>query len=379
MEAHLAQVESNQQRRIVWLLVVLGMAGIYVYVHLVVWQLFARTEDLPAYNTAGSVLPAKRGTILDATGHPLALADVRYEVDVTPRLLSSGQVKRLVPELARIFGTNEQELEQVITNTNPSSFVVLGRELPSRVKQELDALGQEIMSDPDPSARFTLSAFVTQAEDTRSYPEGTLAAALLGIINKEGVKTGLEQRYDDVIGGHDGQRSSLSGQLLGSGGGYQPVEDGADLVLSIDRNLQAEAERQLTQVISDSKAMRGTIIILDAVTGAVLTLANSPSFNPGDWASWSKLEPWVFNNMAVSATYEPRATFMPLTIAAALEANVITSATTYDDHGALLVGGQRFVNWDLKARPAIASSTLTDTLVTSRIYGTVYVGSLMGP
>ncbi|MCE5259021.1 MAG: penicillin-binding protein 2 [Chloroflexi bacterium] len=376
---HSETFEGNQQRRIVWLLMILGVVGMYIFAHLVFWQLFARSESMPVFTSNGTTLPATRGTIYDATGHPLALADVHYEVDVTPRLLSSGQIDRLVPELARIFDTSEEELYQVITNTNTTNFYVLGRELPSQVKQELDTLGEELMSDPDPTERFTLDAFVVQAEPIRSYPEGNLAASVLGIINKEGIKTGLELRYDEQIGGQDGQRSSLSGQLLSEEGGYQPVQDGADLVLSIDRNLQAEAERLLTQVVSDSKAVRGTIIILDAETGAVKTLANAPSFDPGDWNSWSKLEPWVFNNMAVNSTYEPRATFMPLTIAAALEANVITTGTTYDDHGALLVGGQRFVNWDVAKRPAIASSTLTDTLATSRIYGTVYIGSLMGP
>ena len=372
-------IESSQQQRITWLVVMMIVAGIYVFAHLVVWQLFAPKQSMPAYTAEGMSVPARRGTVYDATGHPLAMADVRYEVDVTPRLLSGEQIERLLPELSRIFGIREEELEQVITNTNPINYYVLGRELPPRVKQELDVLNDELMNDPEPTKRFNLNAFVVQSEPVRAYPEGILAANVLGIINKEGVKTGLELRYDDQLSGHDGQRGSLSGQLLSSEGGYQPVQDGSDLILTIDRNLQAEAERLLTDVVSNTKAMRATLIIMASQTGAILTMANAPSYNPGDWQSWSKLEPWVFNNMAVSATYEPRATLMPLTIAAALEANVITAGTTYDDHGALVVGGQRFVNWDLDKRPAIATSTLTDTLATSRIYGTVYIGSLMGP
>ncbi|NLV73221.1 MAG: penicillin-binding protein 2 [Chloroflexi bacterium] len=371
--------ESNQKRRISWLLIVMGVAGLYVAGHLVVWQIFAPAGKLSALASTSAELPAVRGTIVDRGGHALVLSDVRYEVSVTPRLLATAQIDRLIPELVRIFNKSEAELKQVITSTNQAAYVELGRDLDPQVKADLDELESRLLADPTPSARFGLDAFAIVPSPVRVYPEGSLAAQVLGLITKDGDKTGLELRYDAVMSGRAGQRSSKTGSLLGQGGGYIPVEDGATLVLTIDRNLQAEAERLLAVAVEASKAKRGTVIILDASSGALLTLANAPSYDPGAWKTWSGLDPSVFNNMAVSSPFEPRATQMPLTLAAALEANVITAGMTYQDFGSLMVGNQRFVNWDENRTANGTVTSITDTVVTSRIYGTAYIGSLMGP
>jgi cell division protein FtsI/penicillin-binding protein 2 len=370
--------ESGQQRRILLLLGVMAVAGIYLYVHLVGWQLFTRSEDIPGLLDQGSTIPAVRGAILDATGHYLAVNTVQYELDITPRMLSSAQIARLVPALAVILKQHEDDLLKVITNTNPTSYVVLGRELTAQTGREISALGQEIQNEANQDIKFAMSAFVMTPSSTRAYPDDGIAAQLIGLINKQGVKTGIEARYDDILSGVDGQRRSLSGQFFTRAGGYQPVQDGADLVLTIDRNVQARAEQLLQQGISATKAVRGTIVVLDSHTGAVLALANAPSFRPGHWQEWANLPQIAFVNTGVSSQYEPRATFMPLTIAAALETRVISTELSIVDSGEMAVGGQKFIDWDRSKRPAVSVTTLTDTLATSRIVGTVYIASLMG-
>jgi cell division protein FtsI/penicillin-binding protein 2 len=371
-------LESGQQRRILWLLVVVAIAGAYLYIHLVGWQLFVRSEDIPGLLDQGSTIPAVRGAILDATGHYLAVNTVQYELDITPRMLDAAQIARLVPSLAVILKQKEEDLYTVITSSNKVGYVVLGRELSAQTGRELSALEQEIKSETDPGIKFAMSAFVMTPSSTRAYPDDGIAAQVIGLINKEGVKTGIEARYDDALSGTDGQRRSLTGQFFTRAGGYQPVQDGADLVLTIDRNLQAEAELLVQQGISETKAVRGTILVLDSQTGAVLALANAPSFRPGQWQEWANLPQLAFNNTGVSSQYEPRATFMPLTIAAALETRVISTELTYVDSGEMEVGGQKFIDWDRTKRPAVTVTTLTDTLATSRIVGAAYYASLMG-
>lgn len=371
-------LESGQQRRILWLLVVVAIAGVYLYIHLVGWQLFIRSEDIPGLLDQASTIPAVRGAILDATGHYLAVNTVQYEVDITPRMLADKQIARLVPALAVILKQKEEGLYTVITSSNKISYLVLGRELSAQTGRELFALEQEIKSETDPGIKFAMSALVITPSSTRDYPDDGIAAQVIGLINKEGVKTGIEARYDDALSGTDGQRRSLTGQFFTRAGGYRPVQDGTDLVLTIDRNLQAEAERLLRQGISETKAVRGTIVVLDSQTGAVLALANAPSFQPGQWQEWAELPQLAFNNTGVSSQYEPRATFMPLTIAAALETRVISTELTYVDSGEMAVGGQKFIDWDRIKRPAVTVTTLTDTLATSRIVGAAYIASLMG-
>jgi cell division protein FtsI/penicillin-binding protein 2 len=371
-------MQSGQQRRILWLLVVMAVAGAYLYILLVGWQLFIRSEDIPGLLDQGSTIPAVRGAILDATGHYLAVNSVQYELDITPRMLSAQQITRLVPKLAVILNKSEVDLYSVITNTNPINYYVLGRDLSVQVGRAYFALEQEIQGDDNPMIKYAMNALAISPSSARAYPDDGIAAQLIGLINKEGVKTGIEARYDDVLSGIDGQRRSLTGQFFTRAGGYQPVQDGADLVLTIDRNIQAEAERLLQQGISETKAVRGTILVLDSHTGAVLAMANAPSFKPGQWQEWAKLPQAAFVNTGVSSQYEPRAAFMPLTIAAALETRVISTELTYVDSGQMDLGGQRFSNWDRAKRPAVTVTTLTDTLATSRVVGAVYIASLMG-
>jgi len=118
-------LESGQQRRILWLLVVVAIAGAYLYIHLVGWQLFVRSEDIPGLLDQGSTIPAVRGAILDATGHYLAVNTVQYELDITPRMLDAAQIARLVPSLAVILKQKEEDLYTVITSSNKVGYVVL--------------------------------------------------------------------------------------------------------------------------------------------------------------------------------------------------------------------------------------------------------------
>ncbi|MHB1354924.1 MAG: peptidoglycan D,D-transpeptidase FtsI family protein [Anaerolineae bacterium] len=373
-------LESGQQRRILWLLIVVAIAGAYLYILLVGWQLFVRGDDIPGLLDRGSTIPAVRGAILDATGHYLAVNTVQYELDITPRMLSGAQIERLVPSLAVILKRQEKDLYTEITNSNKSNYVVLGRELSAQTGRELFALEKELLNDTDKGIKFAMNAFVIAPSSSRAYPDDGIAAQVIGLINKQDVKTGLEARYDNVLSGVDGVRRNLSGQFFTRAGGYQPVQDGADLVLTIDRNIQAEAEWLLLEQagVSETKSIRGTIVVLDSHTGAVLALASSPTFQPGRWQEWADQPKSAFINTAVSSQYEPRATFMPLTIAAALETRVISTELTYVDSGEMTLGGQKFINWDLSTRPAVTTATLTDTITTSRAVGAVYIASLMG-
>jgi cell division protein FtsI (penicillin-binding protein 3) len=163
-------------------------------------------------------------------------------------------------------------------------------------------------------------------------------------------------------------------QILVSLSGYQAAQDGADLVLTLDRNIQHEAERILAAGIEAQKAASGSIVVLDPQTGGILAMAVYPSYKPGAYGEAESNENYV--NTAVSAIYEPGSVFKPLTLAAALEAGTITPESSYDDRGEIIVGGQKIMNSD---RQAHGTTTMTELLAYSRNVGAAYVATTLGP
>jgi len=329
-------------------------------------QLFPST-DLVSYAAKRNIentTKAKRGSILDATGHYLAVSAPAYKLGISPRDIPTKTVPIMVHELAEILDKPPQVLTDTLEN-NPSTWQVLVAEAPwSTAKKVLD-LGY-------------ISIDVERME-RRIYPNGELAAPVLGFVNRQTppqANYGIERRFHRELHGKDGVWFGIQGlsgrSLLITDRGYRPVQDGADIVLTIDRNIQYRAEAILRAVISDTKASSGNLIVMDPRTGAILAMANLPTYDPGHfWQSG----PALYQNTCISAGYEPGSVVKALTLAAALETRVIRADYVYDDRGEIRIGGCTITNSDKRAHGA---TTMTEMMAYSLNVGAAHLATLLG-
>lgn len=356
---------EDRRRRIVLLGVVLAGTGVALFGNLA-WQMLTRERTSPL--PLSSVITAARGNVLDGTGQYLVATGVKYKIGVSPKLLSEADKEKYTPVLAHILGMPETKVSSLLHTQGQYVQInskVLGGEWPSSVGQEMEKLGS--------------AAFRLEPRFRRVYPDDSLAASVLGFVDLGGEPHyGLERYYDDLLRGVDGKWQGITDSwgryVLASSAGYQASRDGADLVLTLDRNVQHAAEALLLKGIETCRATSGNIVVADPETGAILAMANYPTYRPEEYGEVDSYDQYV--NTAISAMYEPGSVFKPLTLAAALEARVIRATDTYDDRGEIIVGGQRILNSDRKAH---GSTTMTQLLAYSRNVGAAHVAALLGP
>lgn len=175
----------------------------------------------------------------------------------------------------------------------------------------------------------------------RFYPFGDLAAHILGFLDyssgsAEG-KYGAELYFNDLLSGKSGGVENK--KLIAA-------ESGKDLFLTIDPNIQTEAEEIVKNLIKTYEAEAGSVIVQDPKTGKILAMAAFPNFNPNNY---SKSEISTFLNPIVQSVYEPGSVFKLITMSAGIDSGKITPDTTYTDTGSFTANGKTIKNWDLKA------------------------------
>src|SRR5579864_7906523 len=180
-----------------------------------------------------------------------------------------------------------------------------------------------------------------QKEPKRFYPARDLAAQVLGSVGMEDSgQSGIEHEIDDALKGRAGQMfiSVEARRQLFADVETQP-EPGDNLVLTIDKNIQYIAEKELDQAIHDTQAIAGTVVVENPHTGEILALANRPTFNPN---LRKQITPGALTNRAVSYVYEPGSTFKLVTISAALEEKITNPNEIVDcQMGSIVYNGMR--------------------------------------
>lgn len=361
---------SGRHRRMVWLAVVWFGCSLIVVGRLVWWQLFPH-PDLRLYGEPGTAgaqtILAIRGNIRDCNGHYLAVSTIGYKVGVSPDLLTKDERGSLAPQVAELLGLEQDRVRDALgTRGQPYVSLETSKFYPYTQAHRLAALSPV--------------AFVLEPKYVREYPDGALAASVLGFLSAWGGKGnyGVEQFYEDVLRGADGTWEGLDDawgvQISLNADGYKAPRHGADLILTLDRNVQAMAEAILQEGIEQNKASAGNIVVLDPKTGAILAMANWPTYSPREYGLVQDKDQYV--NTATSWAYEPGSVFKPLTLAAALEARMIRPTDSYDDRGEIVVGNQRILNSDKKAH---GRTTMTELLAYSRNVGAAHVATLLGP
>ena len=174
----------------------------------------------------------------------------------------------------------------------------------------------------------------------RYYPEGPLAASVVGFVGKsetEGSvgRYGIEGYWNPIVGGSggflEGIRSAKGAWIPLAGRTFDAAVDGANLVLTLDRTLQYEVCERLRDAVKMYEAQSGSLVIMDPLTGAITTMCSVPDFDPNEYG---KVEnPAVYNNLSIFESYEPGSVFKPITMAAALDTNTVKPGDPFTDTG----------------------------------------------
>jgi cell division protein FtsI (penicillin-binding protein 3) len=348
--------------RLVALFVVLALSFGGVAARLLVLQV----RDADAYRALARdqrirniSLPAARGRILDRDGHELALSLPAKAVYADPFLVRDPDAT--AKALGPLLDVHRDLLRERLGAGG--RFVYLARRVAPAVAREIEALGL-------PGIGFL-------EESERYYPGGDLAAQLLGFVGIDEVGlAGLELQYDDVLAGRPGrmviEQDPAGNQIPHGETSYEAPIPGDDLVLTIDRDLQFQAERALQAAIQANGAQGGTVIMLDPTSGEVLALATRPGF---DANAFDEVDPALTQARAVTDVYEPGSVNKVITAAAALEEGVIgvDDILHVPDH--LLVADHVFHDAHTHA---IEPMTLTDIVSESSNVGTIRVAKLLG-
>jgi cell division protein FtsI (penicillin-binding protein 3)/stage V sporulation protein D (sporulation-specific penicillin-binding protein) len=212
-------------------------------------------------------------------------------------------------------------------------------------------------------------------EILRNYPYETFLSHVLGFVNKDGDgQYGLEQYWNDVLSGKEeyleGERGPFGFLFFHNDENI----DGADISLTIDYNIQYLAEKLLKNAHNQLNIEGGSIIVIDPTTGAILALADYPTFDPNNYSKTSNMG--VFQLSAIQKRFEPGSIFKPITMAAGLNEEVITPQTTYYDTGVVKVGGWPIYNYDKRIYPG--AITMTEVLEKSINTGAVFAQQKLG-
>ena len=267
-------------------------------------------------------LPANRGRIIDRNGLILASSVPAPSIWAIPE-----DVPRDDPvarkNLAKLLDMPLSDLQRKLEDED-KTFVWLKRQVDESVGKQIQALG--------------LKGIYQRKEYRREHPEGEATAHVVGFTNIEDKgQEGIELAFDDQLAGRAGSRRVIKdrlGRVIESVGEQVPPVDGKDIQLSIDSKIQFFAYQKLRDAVTSNKA---SVVVIDAITGEVLAMANYPSFSPDDRHGLTGEQ---LRNRALTDVFEPGSTMKPITVAMALEAGRVNPQTLIETGpGRYSIGG----------------------------------------
>ncbi|MEX2373878.1 MAG: penicillin-binding protein 2, partial [Dehalococcoidia bacterium] len=323
-------------------------------------------EQAAVSRQGAATLPAPRGAILDATGYPLATSVDTWDIYIDRFLWRDDeQALTAARGLADFMGMSPDVLYATGTEEDRGDVLVT-RQMDYATGLDLEAMdlwGVRLI----PSSR-------------RIYPEGDLAGQLVGYVGRDGHGLwGIESDFDPTLEGRPGwtttERDALGRPIAFSQQRVKEPVSGGEVQLTIDRFMQQMAEETLAAALLEYEARSGSIIVMDPYTGAILAMASQPSVS---LAAVDLNDPGLdalVKNAAVTDLYEPGSVLKTLTTAAALDLGLVTPESSFEDSGAVEVGGYTIRNWDLQAH---GLTSVRGYLQASLNTGSVWLAEMIG-
>lgn len=308
-------------------------------------------------------LPARRGLVVDVRGRILAGTALQQSVFADPKLMPDKQ--DAASAVARILGGSAVELGQDLVAAGQRRFFVVRRRI-----------------DDDQAAALKKSRVAgigTFDEPVRTYPQGALASQLLGFVSVDGLGlSGLENQCEDWLRGDAGFKTIIRDAARRAfwlaEDGYEAPRDGYHVVLTIDSVIQSIAEREIQAVVDKYKAESGVAVVMDPQTGAILAMANVPTFDPNHYQDYVAGSSWRFRNRAITDPIEPGSTFKPFVASFALMDKVTHLGEIIDCEGGTWRDGARVLH-DHHGLPPIP---FEDVVARSSNIGMAKLGKRLG-
>ncbi len=352
-------------RLIFWFIViVMGLLSLQ-FVRLQVLKAAAPSPDTP--RVVYSVERPHRGNIVDRNGYLLATDATRYQIVAVPSVLTETMVISVAHDLAPLVGITQDELIRRMHEGKTGTVIL--KYYASRTAA-------------DAVEKWQRQGLRVEYLPRRFYPEDRYGAFAIGFaqIDQNG-SYGIEAKYDQFLRENgDILPTSADGQVQpvpATFSMYVPSAVGRDLVLTIDRRIQAIAEEELQAAVTKYKAASGTVIVMDPKTGEILADASLPGFSPNTFYETTQLaggrDPFI--DPAVAGAYEPGSVFKIVTMAAGIDSGSITPNSTFRDDGVLVVGEREIRNSDRLAHGQVDIATI---LAKSLNIGSAQVAIKMG-
>ena len=343
-------------------LLLLGVFGVLTFVLLFAklyhWQITEHDELQSVavrQQTLRTTVEASRGTIYDRNGTILAMSASAEDIFLSPKeIIENDQDQNLIANgLAEILNLDAADILKKMEKTNSQSEI-----LKKKADDELADKVREVINENE------LRGVFLRPTSKRSYPKGTLASQVIGFANDNGGSMGLEATYNDELTGENGMvvtaRDRDGRSVLYQYDQYFDAENGCDLHTTLDTTIQYYLEKGVQELEARFGTGKGaTGIVMDVNTGAVLAMASLPTYDlnaPGkvynDFLTSGMTEEQIEENMkdllnkqwrskAINDTYEPGSTFKTLTLAMALEENVVDLNTGFYCGGNTTIEGQK--------------------------------------
>ncbi|HEX2755923.1 MAG TPA: penicillin-binding protein 2 [Candidatus Limnocylindrales bacterium] len=362
---------TDSRGRALILLIAFAVVGSALFARLAYWQVGQRdrlADEAFQQTTIREETPSRRGDIYDRSGVVvLATTIERERLIANPSEISAARRAAVADAIVSILGLTGADADDLVARmTSAKKYVVLAHALDTTTADRIRAA----------VASKQIAAVALEPEPVRVYPQAgggpntTLAAKILGFVNREGAgQYGVEQFYQDSLAGRPkvvrAQRDIASRSIPDTTLVKDAGTPGEDLRLTIDAGLQLSLEQELLAAWAADRAKSVSAVVIDPYSGEVYAEASYPSYDGNDYAAIAASDPARFIDPVVSASYEPGSVFKMLTVVAAMEKHQVTTRTRVNDTGILVLdhGRTHIDDADHKAKGIM---TFEDAIAWSR-------------
>ncbi len=289
--------------------------------------------------------PAFRGMITDRNGSPLAISTTVYSIWINPKefIIKPQELKKL----SQLLGIKKFAIQSLAERYKHKKreFIYLKRDISPEIAKKIKALA--------------IAGVYQQREYKRFYPEGEIAAHVVGFTNVDDQgQEGMELLHNQLLAGLPGKKVVIKdrlGRVISNVQTLQEQKRGSNLTLSIHKGLQFLAYRELLDGVKKHLASSGSVVVLDVKTGEVLAMVNQPSFNPNNREN-CKTE--NLRNRAVTDVFEPGSTIKAFSVASALDSGLFKPQTIIDTYPGWIRVGRNLVRDEHRKGPMTVSQIL---------------------
>ena len=365
--------DETQKKRLKVLKYALFVVAGVILVRLFMIQIIQKEEwvaKAEAQHTFENTIKAKRGEIYMMDGsEPVAVVmnEKAWTVILDPMVAEEKELADAVfTEEMKPYLTVDSVTEVLKDRTR--RYFVVAKNVPRKLALEL--------------REKEVTGMIMQEGTKRVYPEGTLAARLLGFVNMDGDgQYGVEGSLDEELKGKDGRLKTIAdvnnvALSIGKDNIRVPAEDGKNVVLTVDRNVQAKVEEILQRRMTEFGKDQASALVMDPRTGEILAMANLPGYDPGNYGEVEDAS--VYINRVTDDPYEPASVCKSFTFATGIELGVLDANTMFYNNGYEVIDGWQIKNSTYGQANLLGPTSIQNALNWSLNTGSIYALKLIG-